>query len=497
MTPTPRWPGRTLGTMAAVMLALAALAGCDGSLLDVDDPDNVQPAEQLSPGDIPSRFGGVVSDFSNMYDFYVLYAGLMTDEFVLAGTFPTRLEIDRREPNSSNTSIDEEVWEPLSVSRASSDALVEQFADALGNPDFAGTEDQLRQGIAFGNLLGGYDRIFFAEMFCQSIFGGQEDLPRIGSAPPESAPLSSAERMQEALQVLQRAETAAADAGEDDVGLAALVGQARAQMWLGNHQEAADLVGGVPDDFVFLVEYSDNTIAQENEIFQQTWNVNTGGLRWTVGDGADASRGNERWTYFDEWLDQGLVLPASVAAGPAGKNAFNGTSPVSLQTLYAGRSGQAGADAPVVLASGWEARMIEAENELRNGDPEVAQGIVNDLLTDPDQVANPLLQVMPSLAEPASTGDFTGEQLGAFEAVDFGDEPLQGDLAELARARAAGLWMTGERQSTLRRFAQEFNDRSALGLYPDRSGDAISLPVPSAEVDNNANIGSACPAGLP
>lgn len=496
MISRPRWPRRTLGTMAAA-LALAALAGCDGSLLDVEDPDNVQPAEQLSPGDIPSRFGGVLSDFSNMYDFYALYAGLLTDEFVLAGTFPTRLEIDRREPNSSNTSIDEEVWEPLSVSRASSDALVEQFTAALGDPDFAGTEGQLRQGIAFGNLLGGYDRIFFAELFCQSIFGGEDGLPRIGSAPPETAPLSSTQRMQQALTMLERAETAAAEAEEDDVGLAALVGQARAQMWLGNHQEAADLVTEVPDEFVFLVEYSDNTIAQENEVFQQTWNVNTGGLRWTVGDGTDASRGNERWAYFDEWLTQGLVLPASVAAGPAGKNAFNGTSPVSLQTLYAGRSGQAGADAPVVLASGWEARMIEAENELRNGDPEVAQGIVNGLLEDPDQAANPMVRVMPSLAEAASTGDFTTEQLGAFAPVDFGDEPLQGDLAELARARAAGLWMTGERQSTLRRFAEEFDDRSALGLYPDRSGDAVSLPVPAAEVDNNDNIGTACPAGLP
>ena len=497
MIPRPRWPRSALGTMAASALVLAALAGCDGSLLDVEDPDNVQPSSELSPGDIPSRFGGVVSDFANMYDFYVLYAGLLTDEFVLAGTFPTRLEIDRREPNSSNSSIDEEVWEPLSVSRASADALVEQFGDALGDPDFAGTEDQLRQGIAFGTLLGGYDRIYFAEIFCQSIFGGQDDLPRIGSAPPESAPVSSSDRMQQALQLLRQAETAAADADEEDVGLAALVGQARAQMWLGNHQEAADLVAGVPDDFVFLVEYSDNTIAQENEVFQQTWNVNTGGLRWTVGDGSDASRGNERWGYFDEWVDQGLVLPASVAAGPAGKNAFNGTSPVSLQTLYAGRSGQAGSDAPIVLASGWEARMIEAENELRGGSPEVAQGIVNDLLEDPDQAANPMVQVMPSLAEPSATGDFTDEQLGAFDPVDFGDEPLQGDLAELARARAAGLWMTGERQSTLRRFAEEFGDRSALGLYPDRPGDAISLPVPSAEVDNNSNIGSACPAGLP
>lgn len=496
MTPNTRWLRKPLSVLVAALVVF--VAGCDGSILDVDDPDNVLPSDELSPGDVPSRFGGVVSDFANMYDFYVLYAGLFTDEFVLAGTFPTRLEIDRRAPNSSNVSIDEEVWEPLSVSRASADALVEEFTAALDDPAFEDTEEGLRQAIAFGRLFAGYDRIFFAELFCQSIFGGQEDFPRISDAPPETAPVSSDARMREAVGVLEAAGAAAAEAGEEDVRLAALVGRARALTWLGEHAAAADLVAEVPDEFVFLVEYSDNTIAQENEVFQQSWNINAGGLRWTVGDGTDASRGNERWAYYDEWLDQGLVLPSSVAAGPAEKNAFNGTSPVSLQTLYAGRSGDAGADASIVLASGWEARMIEAEAELRGGSPGDAQDIVNALLEDPAQTLNPMVAVQPDLVEPAGSGAFTDERLGDFAPVEFGDEPLQGDLVELARARSAGLWLTGERLGTLRRLAEEFDDRLALGLWPDRSSEnAISLPVPDAEVDNNTNLGSACPAGLP
>lgn len=479
------------------LLALAALTitltGCDGTLLDVEDPDNVQPAESLTPADVPARLAGVVNDFNNMYDFYVLYAGLLTDEFVLAGTFPTREEIDARTPNDDNGSIDENVWEPLQVSRATADELDRQLTAGIESGAFADIEGQAREAQTISRLFGGYDRVLLSELFCQSIFGGQADVPRFGDEEPETAPLTSDERMAEARDVLASAGAAATAAGLEPERQAALIGQARAELWLGNHQAAADLVADVPTDFVFTVDYSDQTITLENEVFQQTWNINTGGLRWTVGNGTDPARGNERWAYLDEWIGQGLLIPADIAADEVGVAAFNGTSPVTLQTLYAGRDGSTGADAPIVLASGWEARMIEAENEIRNGDPEVAQQIVNDLLTDPDQPANPIvLRVQPSLADPASSSAFVTEQLAAFDPVDFTGDPAS-DLTQLARARSAGLWLTGERQATFRRFIS----RDGLDLYPVRRGTAISLPVPDAEVDNNENISQNCPSGLP
>lgn len=138
--------------------------------------------------------------------------------------------------------------------------------------------------------------------------------------------------------------------------------------------------------------------------------------------------------------------------------------------------------------------MIEAEAMLRGehpggGGPADAESMVNDLLDTPDQSLNPMVsEVEPRLQD----------EMGAFDPVDFGDEALFGDLIDLARARAAGLWLTGSRQGYLRRLATEFNDRTVGGLFPDRSDvNSISLPVPSDEVDNNTNIGSACPSGLP
>lgn len=123
--------------------------------------------------------------------------------------------------------------------------------------------------------------------------------------------------------------------------------------------------------------------------------------------------------------------------------------------------------------------MIEAEVELRNGDPEVAEDLVNDLLTDPAQSQNPLLVVNPGLS------------LGAFDPVDFTGD-LTADLAQLARARAAGNWLSGQRQGYFRRWRE--ND--GLNLYPDhspRGADDISFPITTQEVDNNPNVGSACP----
>lgn len=130
--------------------------------------------------------------------------------------------------------------------------------------------------------------------------------------------------------------------------------------------------------------------------------------------------------------------------------------------------------------------MIEAEAMLRAGQVQAAEDLVNRMLSSPS--LNPLLMTEPSLSSAATTGETFGE----FDPVDFGDafEP-QEDLPKMARARAAGLWLQGQRQGTLRRYFR--ND--GVNLYPERDGNAMSLPVVSQEVQNNPNISQACPGG--
>lgn len=123
--------------------------------------------------------------------------------------------------------------------------------------------------------------------------------------------------------------------------------------------------------------------------------------------------------------------------------------------------------------------MIEAEAMLRAGNDSDAEELVNRLLSTPS--LNPLTAVNPSLA-----GD-----LGAFDPVDFNDAGFDADadLPQLARARAAGLWLSGQRQATLRRFAAD----DGVDLYPEGTqGDDTSFPIVQQELDNNRNVGSAC-----
>jgi len=444
----------------------------------------VQPSQLTGPSSVSNVSHGVIGDFREMYDNYVRYTGLLTDEFELAGTFPTRREVDFRSINSDNQTLTDELFTPLQVTRTSADAVVPRFQNAKSNPEFADVTDELDQGIVWGKLYGGYDRLLFAEAYCQSIFSSPVE---------ESSPVLPVDRAKEAQTVLQDAESLASAASMTGEQEAAIVGQARALMFQGQYQQAASLVSSIPTDFTYLVNYSDNQTDEENEVYQLTWN-HILALRWTVGDGTNAARLNESWPYLNEWMSQGLLVPPS----QHDLVAFGSSSwPVYLQTVYGGvdpspssnpggkvRTGAA-SNASMLLASGWEARMIEAEAQLRAGSYALANSTVNDLLTESTQVDNPIRQINSNVP------------FGAFSPVDFSpDSSFEANIKQLARARAAGMWISGTRLGFLRRLA--LNDN--IDLYPPKIdadgnvvGQDIAFPVVKQEIDNNSNISAACP----
>lgn len=125
--------------------------------------------------------------------------------------------------------------------------------------------------------------------------------------------------------------------------------------------------------------------------------------------------------------------------------------------------------------------MIEAEAMLQDGQFGAAEQMVNDLLSNPD--------VNPLTTSNFSLNDGQPPELGAFEPVDFTAPLSEDDIRQLARARAAGLWLSGSRQGTLRRFVDQYG----VDLYPQNTqGDDMSFPVTEQELENNDNIDSAC-----
>ncbi len=415
---------RGWSVLAVVALTLAG-SGCD-SLLEVDDPVNLTPEDLAGNAPVDLTINGMRGAFQEMMDNYVLHTGMMTDEFILSGTFPYRQDIDERAVQTNNQGLLGELYTPLSVARFMADTSVVILQGALD----AGTGDlaQLDAGIALGKYLGGFTRILLAEAFCTSPIAG-------GPA------LTSDDRMADALVVLGQALAAAQAAGLTDLVSAARLGQARAHLWLKDYAQAAAAATQVPADFEFKAYYSNNTVGQFNRVADVTFALNDA-RRWTVGDGTVSAVGNERWAYFDEWVTLGLLEPRPDL------ESFNPLIPVVLQQKYTT------GDAPIVVASGSEARLIVAEQLMRGGQLAQAAAILNSLRQD--HWGLPPITLSGSLAQ---------------------------DLPVLARERARELYLTGERLGTLRRFLLEGTD-----LYPTgKSGTDTCFPLPERETDTNPN----------
>lgn len=452
-----RRAGRLLAV--AALFGAASLVACNESPLTVNDPTVLTPEKLSGPTAVPTRLNGAIRAFADANNSYIRYESYITDEMIATGTITDRTEVDFRDVPANDVTLTNELYEPMQMARQVSEDLVREFQSHLQDASFADVKSTLQQGIALGNLYAGYTDLMFGEFYCRSV---------IDSLGPD---VSSDEAVQTGIQYLSAAEKAALDYGVAGVADAARVGQARGLVWLGDYQAAADTASAVSTGFNYQIEYSSNTPAEGNALAQFTLGVGGPDIRWTVGDGTAADRDKEKFTYFDEWVRQGLIQPR-----PPGLLADDAALPVNLQLLYTTQA------ANTLLATGWEARMIEAENDLRAGNTAQAQAIVNGLLTDPTQADNPMLAINPSLTQPRDGGQIPA--MAAFDSVTFTGD-LSTDLPQLARAREAGLWLSGTRQGTLRRLKQQ----DGIDLYPVRRGTDVCLPIPEQEVDNNPNVG--------
>ena len=396
--------------------------------MDVEDPANLTADDFAESIPVSMVTSGIQGAFQEMLDYYILYTGMLTDEFILAGTFPYRAEVDDRRVFDNNSGILGSVYNPLSVSRFMADTGVVMLENAIGGG--GGVSDaELREAITVGKYYGGFSRLLLAESFCASAIGG-------GPA------LSSDARMADALTFFVAVEAEAQTNGQSDLVSAAQVGQARAHLWLRDFSAAASVASQVPADFTYLAYYSNSSIGQKNQIARATWAINEV-IRWTVGDGTWVGANYEKWPYFDEWVALGLLAPEP------GLMSFNINVPVTQQKKY--KTG----DVPIVIASGAEAELIVAEDRLRASDLAGAELIVNSLRQD-----------NWGLAPIAFTGD------------------LVQDLTIMARERARELYITGERLPTLRRYLED-----SLDLFPVQTGTDTCFPVPLREKEANDNVG--------
>jgi hypothetical protein len=425
---------------AAMGLALALLTGC--GLLDTETPDIIQPGDVESPEGAQARRAGALSDWAfirdgdgtEFVDGEILLTGLMADEFVLSTTPPGEQEVDQRKISTANVGLDSLF---LLLHRVRAEA--EDAADALQrlSPD-----PDADPGIAEMLAVAGYTYISFGEDFCSGVPFSRVD----GDTLVFGAPETTTDAFNRAVA---RFDAALAHPGiTEDVANLAAVGKARALLDLDQPTEAAAAVATVPTEFQYVTEHAESPQRLRNAIFAYSSD-----FLWSLSD-----------------LEGGVGLPYRTAEDPRvpfddpQDVGLDGTTPQFILTKYADAS------ASVVVADGIEARLIEAEAQLRGTDLSGMTTTLNDLRASFPDLG------LADLAEPGTQA----------EAEDL-----------LFSERAFWLFATGHRLGDMRRLVRQYG-RSADEVFPSGTyikggsyGDDVNLPIPRSE-HSNPNAPDGC-----
>lgn len=442
-----RVAGPVGGTILFAALAIV-LAGCEETL-------EVEDREFLTPQAVSTDLlvAGAIRDFNTAYsgggltDRFLSVTALISDELHDVETFTTRIATDQRAQQAiaqGNTS-DATYTNLHRARRAALRAFEGLTEDGRANAPEA----------AEMKMLEGYTYVALGEGFCSGI--PFSELEEDGTLDIENAgvPLATQDVFQEAIVRFDAA--VGIDGGQD----AARVGKARALVNLGRYDEAAAAVAAVPTSFLRVIGHSDNTGDQENPIF----NLQSNG-RYSLSDreGVNGlpfrSAGDPRIP----WVEAGV--------------GFDDINPLFLSQKYSeSRS------APVVLADGIEARLIEAEAALNAGNAGTFVQILNGLRAD---VANLMAARIPDYSSLVPGPNNPTTTLPPLS--DPGSDAARQDL--LFSERAFWMWGTGHRLGDLRRLINQYG-RQANDVYPTGAyhkggtyGNDVVLPLDFREQNN-------------
>lgn len=456
---------RLLRTAGVFMLASTlAVAGCDtDELLEVTDPDTVNPGTLEDPELIDIVVAGAIGEFTTGYtgtggDAFLSVSALMSDELYSSGTFTTRTATDRREQfTAQNGNTSDGGYINLQQARR---ALKDAAVQVAGLPDLGSGSDE----YAWLKALEGYTYVALAEGWCSGI-----PISNVNAETGEFEYGSGSSTAELLNAAIVRFDEAIASGGTyADLGR---VGKARAQVQLGLYGPAATTVGSVADDYVYHVLNSENT--SNNSI----WGLQANG-RYAISD--DEGSGGDN-PLFRSVADPRIQWVEDPAGG------FDEGIPMFISLKYTGRP------SPFVLASGVEARLIEAEAELDAGDFQGMVDILNALRAD-------VLTLMPVLQPDYEEGVGENPATTLAALATPGTEPEAIDV--LFEERARWLFLDGHRLGDLRRLVRDYG-RATADVYPSgdyhKGGSYGSDVVFEVDFDESNNLGgyevSSCNVG--
>lgn len=441
--------GRTGTYLATFPLVAVLLAACSvDKVLQVPDPDVSNPSAVTGKAGLRTLLAAATGDFQVAFsgtgtggdEGLVNMTGLFTDEFFFTETYPTRVQVDRRSIDPNNSTMSNIFFE---VQRARQSTFRAESAYAALAP----TDSLYSEALS----LEGYSWIFLAEAYCSGVAVTKMDA---NSNILPGQPLTTQQMLDSALNRFTKALAVAKSSGSTYLANLARVGTGRALIFKGNSNlgAAADTVAAVSPNFQYSIFSSDNTVRQNNGVFELQWNEG----RWTVSNREGGVglpfRNNDPRTPF-----------ADAGAG------FDQTHEVFGTLKYASR------DARTVLADYVEAQLIIAESQLASN----------------YAGANGTLAILNNLRASAGMAPLTAA-VGA-----------QAQLLQLFTERAYWMYATAHRLGDLRRLVRPVGSggyglaqntvwpnggytggQGGGGLY----GTDVNFPIPLDEVNANPNV---------
>ncbi|HEY2026803.1 MAG TPA: tetratricopeptide repeat protein [Gemmatimonadaceae bacterium] len=484
----------TLGRRAlygAILAGGAVLSACNtDKLVAVTDPALLTPQNVTNGAAIPGLVQGAYSLLVGGYsgfgdDAFLSSSALISDEVYWGDTFTTRQAGDIRtvQPaalgNLSDSAFARLQGARINARRAF--AAINTFPGFTTGGDVA-TKAQLRAVEA-------YTYVTISEGWCNSV--PFSVVPDTGLVDANSLIPGSP------LTTLQMNDTAIARFTDalalDPTNSFAKIGKARALLNEGRYAEAGAAVAGVPDTYVFFLEHSTNSGRENNPMaaLEQNGRYGVSNLEGALAaNGVNALRPDTS-TATTAPSAEGLNFRSAhdprIPYSPNGAkgNCFTSSIKCWLNNNYPDYN----ADVP--MASGVEARLVEAEAALNAGDIVTYLGKMNGLRAQSTNLIAKLypaqkqtffdpsgaVKALPPLADPADPTTSAATQFAA-----------RRDL--LFRERAFWMYNTGHREGDLRRLSRNYGVPTA-NAFPSGPyfrggsyGNDVSYPVPFNEANN-------------
>ena len=414
---------RRWGAVAFLGAAILPMAGCEESLLAFKDPDIITDASSAS-GAIALRNGVIqrLTTATSGGEGLWFFGGLITDEWRSGDTFEQRNTTDQRSVLNTNSFLGGQM---LTLNRV----RIQGEAAILSLRQYAPTPTS-NIGLMFA--AGAYAMNLEGEHYCNGVPFGEFVDGKGENGDPVTVDSVFKRALASGDSALRYIDGTAGPSVRD---FAAVV-RGRALLNLGRYADAATAVAAVVTTFKYDITHSANTVTN------QIWSLNTSQKRYVVGDN-----------------EGGTGLPFRSAADPRLPTIASGLA-FDSQTSWVGQLRYGQFD-PVSIASGIEARMIEAEAALKINDVGTWLAKLN--------IARATVTGLTPLADPGNT-------------------TARVDL--MFRERAFWFFGTGHRMGDLRRMVKQYG-RGSETVYPTGAflkggnyGPDINIPISDQELNN-------------